>query len=183
MTNSRNFSTWKRTNEKMKRKIFVVLLAFTFSAMALLAENEQRPELTLTLSVQKKVEVTGNDGKPKTEWREVQSTLPNDVLRYTIKYENKGKAEAKNAKIVDAIPPNTAYLSDSAQGENTSIMFSIDGKNFQTPTLLKYRTQQSNGSEIEHVATPDMYSHIQWIVTKPIPSGGSGSVSFSVLVK
>jgi uncharacterized repeat protein (TIGR01451 family) len=167
----------------MQKRFFVMLVVLALSATAALAQVGQKPELVLTLSVQKKVDMTGEDGKPKTEWREVRSTGPGDVLRYTIRYENKGKGEARNAKIVDPIPSNTSYVSGSAGGEGAAIAFTLDGKTFQPPTLLTYRVRQADGTEVEHVATPEMYTHIQWTLIQPVPPGGTGSLSFLVLVQ
>ena len=168
----------------MKRtQFFVVLVVLAFSATAALAQVGLKPELVLTLSVQKEVIVTGEGGKPKTEWQEVQSTGPGDVLKYTIRYENKGKLEARDAKIVDPVPQNTSYISDSAEGEGAEINFSLDGKTFQPAPMLKYRIRMADGSEVEYVATPDMYTHIQWKLKKPVPPGGMGSVIFKVKVQ
>jgi uncharacterized repeat protein (TIGR01451 family) len=168
----------------MKKKHWVAaLLVLGLSVMATLAAIDQKPDLQLALSVLKQATVTGEDGQPKIEWQEVQSTGPRDVLQYTIVYENKGNGEARAAKIVDPIPPNTSYISGSAQGESSAIEFSLDGKSFQPPTLLKFNVKQADGTEVEHVATPDMYTHIQWTLTKPVPSNGKGSLSFQVMVK
>ena len=166
-----------------QKRFFVVLVVIAFSATAALAQVGPKPDLVLTLSVQKKMDVKGEDGKPKTEWQEVQSTGPGDVLQYTIRYENKSKVEARDAKIVDPVPPSTSYINGSAEGVGAAITFSIDGKTFQPPTLLKYRVRQPDGTEVEHVATSDMYSHIQWKLIKPVPPGGTGSVSFQVTVQ
>lgn len=166
-----------------KKGFFVVLVVLAFSASAALAQIGQKPDLVLTLSVQKKFDVKGEDGRPKTEWREVTSTGPGDVLRYTIRYENKGKGEAREAKIVDPIPQNTSYISESAEGEGAGITFSLDGKTFGPPPMLKYRVKQADGTEVEYVATPDMYTHIEWTLKNAVPPGGTGSVSFKVKVQ
>ena len=165
------------------KQFFVVLVVLAFTASAALAQVGQKPELVLSLSAQKEVTVKGEDGKPKTEWQEVQSTAPGDVLMYTIRYENKGKSEARDAKIVDPVPQNTSYISESAEGEGAEITFSLDGKTFGPPPMLTYRVKQADGTEVEHVATPDMYTHIQWKLNKPVPAGGTGSVRFKVKVQ
>ena len=168
----------------MKRNRFLlVLVVLAFTASAALAQIGEKPELMLTLSAQKEVTVPGEDGKPKTEWQEVQSTSPGDELKYTIRYENKGEAEARDAKIVDPVPQNTSYISGTAEGESAEITFSLDGKTFGPPPLLKYRVKQADGTEVEYVATPEMYTHIQWKLNKAVPPGGTGSVSFKVKVQ
>ena len=166
-----------------QKKLFVVLVVLAFSATAALAQIGQKPELVLALSVQKKVDVEGEDGKTKTEWREAQSTTSGDVLMYTIRYENKGDKDARDAKIVDPVPQNTSYLSESAEGEGAEITYSLDGKTFGFPPTLTYQIRQADGTVVEHVATPDMYTHIQWKLKKPVPPGGTGSVSFQVKVQ
>jgi uncharacterized repeat protein (TIGR01451 family) len=173
----------KGGREMKRRQFFVLLVLLGFTASAALAQVGQKPDLELTLSAQKEVIVPGEDGKPKTEWQEVQSTGPGDVLKYTIRYENKGKAEARDAKIVDPVPQNTSYISDSAEGEGVEITFSLDGKTFGPPPLLTYRVKQADGTEVVYVATPDMYTHIQWKLKKAVPPGGTGRVSFQVKVR
>jgi len=168
----------------MKRNRFLLgLVVLAFTASAALAQIGEKPELVLTLSVQKEVIVMDEEGKPKTDWQEVKSTGPGDVLKYTIRYENKGKVEARAAKVVDPIPANTSYISGSAKGEGAAISFSLDGKTFRPPPMLTYRVRQADGTEVEYVANPEMYSHIQWQLTKPVPPEGSGSVSFQVMVR
>ena len=168
----------------MKRKGFLVaLVVLAFTASAAFAQVGQKPELVLSLSAHKEVTVTGEDGKPKAEWQEVQSTGPGDELMYTIRYENKGDTEARDAKIVDPVPQNTSYISGSAEGEGAEITFSLDGKTFGPPPMLTYRLMQADGTEVEYTATPDMYTHIQWKLNKPVPPGGTGSVRFKVKVQ
>jgi len=166
-----------------RRRLFVVIAVLALTATAALAQIGEKPDLVLTLSVHKEVVVTGEDGKPKTEWQEVQSTGPGDVLKYTIRYENKGKAEARGAKVVDPVPQGTSYVSGSAVGEGMDITFSLDGKIFLPPPLLTYRVRKADGTEVEYVATPEMYTHVQWALPKPVPPGGTGSVSLQVKVQ
>jgi len=168
----------------MKFKGWVPLfLAIALSATAALAQIGEKPELVLTLLAQKEMTVKDQDGKPKTEWQEVQSTQPGDVLRYMIRYENKGKGEAKDATFVDPVPQGTIYIGESAEGEGAEITFSIDGKTFRQATLLTYQVRRADGTVTEHVATPEMYTHVQWKLSKPVPPGGTGSVSLKVVVR
>jgi uncharacterized repeat protein (TIGR01451 family) len=105
------------------------------------------------------------------------------VLRYTIHYINKGSAEARNAVIVDPVPEGTSYIGNSAEGESSFITFSLDGKTFQSPPMLTYRVKQEDGTEKEYRATPEMYTHINWKLFKPVSPGGSGILNFRVKVK
>ena len=159
-----------------------VLLALVAAVPAARAQSGEKPELVLTLSAQKEAAVKGPDGKTTTEWREVKTGNPGDVVRYTIVYRNGGKSEARDAVIVDPVPKGTTYIPGSAAGEGAEIAFSIDGKTFQAPTQLKYKVRRPDGSEAELLASPDMYTHIRWTISKPVPPEGKGAVSFKVKV-
>ncbi len=163
--------------------VLTVLAILASTAEMLLAADPAKPQLAMTLVVQKEAIVRDADGKEKTEWREVRESWPGDVLRYTVAYKNIGKAEARGARIVDPVPAGTSYVPGSAEGKETVITFSIDGKSFREPGQLIRKVRRADGAEIDQVATPEMYTHIQWTLLKPVPAGGMGSVSFRVKVK
>lgn len=168
----------------------VLLAAAFFAAMFLLvwaayapAADPAKPELALTLSASKEVTVKDAEGKTKAEWQEVREANPGDIVMYTITYRNVGTVEAREARVVDPIPSETTYVSGSAEGKDAAITFSLDGKTFQDPPLLRYKVRQADGTEAEYQATPEMYTHIQWKLLKPVPPGGTGAMSFKAKVK
>ncbi len=165
-----------------RRRLFVVIAVLALTATAALAQIGEKPELVLTLMAQKEVVTIGTDGTPQTAYQEARNTKPGDVLKYTIRYQNAGKAEARGAKILDPVPQSTSYVGGSAEGENADLLFSLDGKTFRHPEQLTYKVRQSDGTEVEYIATPDMYTHVQWILRQPVPPGGEGMVSFKVKV-
>lgn len=165
------------------QRLHLLLIAIMVASLPALASAEEKPNLVLTLEAHKQVIVKDEEGKTWIEWKEVDSTDPGDVLKYTVTYTNEGKIEARDAVIVDPIPAGTVYVSDSAEGKDSSITYSLDGKAFQSAPLLRYKVKQSDGSEVEYKATPDMYTHIKWKLAKPVPAGGVGTVSFKVKVK
>lgn len=167
-------------HKKTKKLLFLAL------AMALaptLAQAEDKPNLTLKIAAQKEVVVKGEDGKPKIEWQDITDANPGDVIRYTVHYANSGKAEVRDAVIADPVPPSTSYIPDTAEGKGAVITYSLDGKTFQSAPMLTYKVKQPDGTEVEYKATPDMYTHLRWKLTKPVPAGGTGAVSFKVKVK
>jgi len=174
-----------RMNGKQKWG-FVPLIALALLVLAaevLLAADPAKPELALTLVVRKEVAVQDASGAARTEWREVRESRPGDTLMYTVAYRNAGKAEARQARIVDPVPEGAVYVPGSAEGKDTAITYSIDGKAFREPGKLTYKVRRVDGSQEEQIATPEMYSHIQWTLTKPVPPGGTGTVSFKVRVR
>jgi uncharacterized repeat protein (TIGR01451 family) len=173
----------------MKRKRMLVAALIVAAALHLvvganaLAADPAKPELALTLTAQKEVTVKDVEGKAKVEWREVTDVQPGDIVKYTITYRNVGTVEARDGQVVDPVPKETTYISGSAEGKDAAITFSLDGKAFHDPPLLKYKVRQADGTDAEYEATPGMYTHIQWKLLKPVPPGGAGSMSFKAKVK
>ena len=171
---------WKRMF--MVASIVAAALHLIGAANAL-AADPAKPQLALTLTAQKEVTVKDAEGKTKMEWQEVKEANPGDIVKYTIMYKNVGTVEARDGRVVDPIPKDTTYVSGSAEGKDAAITFSLDGKTFQDPPLLKYKVRQADGSEAEYGATPEMYTHIQWKLLKPVPPGGAGAMSFKAKVR
>ena len=165
------------------KKGFLLLIMAVMLTLPSLAAAQAKSELVLKLTAQKEVTVKDADGKIRIEWHAAEKTNPGDVLKYTIAYTNTGKVEARNAVINDPVPEGTTYIANSAEGKNTEISFSIDGKKFEAPTMLTYKVKQPDGTVTEHRAGPEMYTHIRWKVMKPVNPGESGTVSFKVTVK
>jgi len=163
--------------------IQLLVVAGIMAALPGLALAKEMPDLDLKLSVEKKVVLSNAEGETRTEWREVRNLKPGDMLKYTITYTNTSTTEARDAVIVDSVPFRSEYVNDSAAGKNTEITFSLDGNVFQPPALLKYRVTAPGTPEQEFSATPEMYTHIRWPITKPVPTGGAGKVSFKVILK
>lgn len=161
----------------------LLMLAVSMSTLPVLALAKEMPDLDLKLRVEKRVVLSNAEGETRTEWREVKSLKPGDMLKYTIMYTNTSTTEARDAVIVDSVPFRSAYVSSSAKGKNTEITFSLDGKEFQSPALLKYKAKGPDTQEQELLATPEMYTHIRWQITKPVPTGGTGKVSFKAILK
>lgn len=172
-------------NGKRKLLVAAALAAALLASIAAVAPaaDPARPELTLTVEVRKEAIVKDAEGKEKAEWREARDVRPGDVLKYTVAYRNGGRTEARGARIVDPVPKETVYIPGSAEGKDAAIAFSIDGKSFREPELLKRKVRRADGTEGEEQAPPEMYTHIQWTLPKAVPPGGGGTVSFKVRVK
>jgi uncharacterized repeat protein (TIGR01451 family) len=160
----------------------IATVAVSVWATGAAAADPAKPELAHTLTAQKEAAVKDAEGKTKVEWQEVKDVKPGDILKYTITYRNVGTVEARDGRVVDPVPKETSYVSGSAEGKDAAITFSLDGKTFQEPPLLKYKVRQADGTAVEYEATPEMYTHIQWKLLKPVPPGGTGSMSFKAKV-
>jgi len=92
------------------------------------------------------------------------STVPGDLLTYTVVYTSAGSTDAYNAIIMDPVPASTVYVSGSAVGPGTIIEFSHDG-----------------GISYDGLETAPV-THIRWTITTPLAPGDSGTLSFQTLV-
>ena len=108
---------------------------------------------------------------------------PSQVIEYVLTSKNVSKAALAKVTLLGPIPENTSYLAKSAtQAKGLVPVFSIDkGKTFQ-PEPVKYKVKLPDGKEAEKVATPDMYTHVRWVVGS-IKAGESSKLRYRVSVK
>lgn len=110
-------------------------------------------------------------------------TRPGDVIRYTLTATNRGREPAHNVEVVDPIPAGTEYVLGSAKGKGARISYSIDsGRFYQQPPVV-YEFRLPDGSIEKRPAPADLYTHVKWTITQPIPPGGSVPITLQVRVK
>ena len=149
-------------NNTIKLKHRNAFLLAAVASMAILsapAIAAQEGHLKVTSKVQKMVVVTKNDGNKAYEFLPAAKVLPGETVQYNTYYENIGNQAADNINIVNPIPKHLVYLPNSAQGQNTNIVFSVDGgKHYGKAGTLKVR-----GSDGKlYPAKPSNYTHIKW---------------------
>lgn len=161
---------------KIRGVLGLVLLAFSSLVFA-------APQVTLEVLAEKDVVEVNKKGKEIKKRVVAKDTVPGDVLFYTISYKNSGDETAINVQIDNPIPAGTVYQDQSAGGENSQVLFSIDaGKSFKTASNLTYEVKDEKGKVKTQAALPEQYNVIRWVVAD-IPANGKGSVGFSVVVK
>jgi uncharacterized repeat protein (TIGR01451 family) len=163
----------------MHKFLSMITLAVLLSLPSLALAASQ---VSVAITAEKEVTsvVNGQNVTKKVPANDVESR---NVIFYTLSYVNSGNEPATNANLDDPIPQGTTYVSGSAYGESAEILFSIDGgKSFRKPSLLSYEISLPNGKTEKHVATPEEYTHIRWVI-KSISAGSKGKVGFQVRVK
>lgn len=166
-----------------KQKVLIVV--FFLAAFCLMGNGlagAEPPRLELKTMVEKETRVK-KKGQGVTERSPAVKTMPGDVLIYTIAYSNAGQAPAVDARIVNPVPARTVLIPESAAGQDTTVLFSTDGgETWQKPPVMM-KSKRSGGVVESRPASPEQYTHIQWIVKKPVLPGQSGRVSFRTTVK
>lgn len=130
------------------------------------------------------IEVTQTNADGKTEVKRLDATkknvAPGQTVIFTNYYTYTGDKPATDVVIKNPVPEHMLYVDGTAEGKGTKIEFSVDkGKTYATADKLKIKT--ADGKE-RRAAAAD-YTHIRWIIEKPLQKGGKGSVSFMARVK
>ena len=124
--------------------------------------------------------VTDDNGAEQMQLVRATNVVPGQKVLFTIAYNNTGDQPAENVTITNPVPEHMAYVDDSAAGDNTSILFSVDGgESFAAASDL----QVSNADGTQRPASTSDYTHARWIVGSDIAPGASGTVQFTATVK
>ena len=167
----------KITNIKNISSIVIAFLGFAFISSYALAESDA---VKFTNKALKQVITTNDKGEKEFSYVEPELALPDDVILYSIVFENIGKEVINDIVVNDPVPNNTKYRMNSAAGKDTKITFSIDGgKNFGNPEDLVVKDKSGRS----WVAKPEEYTHIRWAYGKALAPGDKGEVSFKTTIK
>lgn len=140
------------------------------------------PLLDLKTTIEKETVVI-RDGKEVEERMPAGETGPGDVLVFNIDYVNTGNAEAVDAAIINPVPEGVIYILESAGGEDAEVTCSIDdGYSWHRPPVM-VRIMNAEGKEETRPAAADQYTHVRWVIKKPVQPGISGRVSFKATVE
>ncbi len=120
------------------------------------------------------------NGEEKITYEDVSVVLPGDAIKYLITYSNVGTSQVESIVLKSQIPPNLLYTEQSAESENASVQYSIDGgATFADREDLVVITPEGE----ERPAEASDLTNIIWNVKDPIAAGSSDSVSFRATVK
>jgi uncharacterized repeat protein (TIGR01451 family) len=145
--------------------------------MTLFQSTPGLAEVILENTVKKIESTVTSSGVVEQQLVAVDSVLPGDELRYTIRFSNQSTqaAEAGSIVITNPLPEGTRYIEGSAAGLDAVIVFSLDGKNFAPAGTLML--------EAEGASVPADYRAIRWTFGPQLAAGESGSVSFDIRIQ
>ena len=142
-----------------------------------------KPEIVVTMEAKKEITIVHEDGTKEVKIVPAETISPGEVIIYEVKYENRGNESANDVVIDNPVPSGTAYIPESASGQNSDLSFSIDGgKSYKKPSLLSYTITNQDGTSEKRLATPERYTNIRWKI-KEIAKGENGKINYSVRVK
>lgn len=158
--------------------IMIILL------LPLSAGAQAQEKGSIELKSVSEVEVVTTNAAGRKEVKRVDTgkaaIVPGDTVVFTTVYRNIGAKPAEKVVITNPVPEHTLYLDKSAGGKGAAIDFSADGgRSYAAPDKLTAKDAQG---KVRKAVAAD-YTHIRWSLTKPVPPGGKGSVSFKAKIK
>lgn len=109
---------------------------------------------------------------------------PNDVIEYRVTYRNARDDAIQSIFITDPIPTGSQYIEESAtKPSGGRVEFSIDGgRSFKEwPITIERRT--SDGRTLVEQATPDMVTHIRWIISQEVVPEREITLTYRTFIK
>lgn len=109
---------------------------------------------------------------------------PKDLIEYRLTYINQGVDPVRNVYITDPIPTGTLYVVESATHPlDGRVEFSVDSGNTYTDWPVLIKKKMSDGSEKVVEATPDMVTHIRWVVRDALAPSKVITLSYRTTIK
>lgn len=109
---------------------------------------------------------------------------PKDVIEYRLTYKNTSESAVANVAIVDPIPAGMRYIAASATDIRAGrVEFSINhGKSFHSWPVMRTVTAP-DGTKKTVEATPDMVTHVRWVMAEALDPSKKISVSYRASIK
>ncbi len=152
-------------------RLFAFLMALIAPSAVLAASN-----VTLQSAVFVEKSVADAQGRSRVVLEEPKLVTPGDKLVFILAYRNAGDAPASDFVVTNPLPTAVAY-----QGANDSAaLVSVDGgRNWGSLSNLKIR----EGDGRWRGARPEDVTHVRWTLSKAIPAGAQGKLSFRGVVR
>lgn len=164
---------------KIKWLIPGALVAFGISMEFSMASINGSP-ITITSQVNELVQQVDANGQPRLVAVKPDRIVPGDRIMYTTQVTNNGGKASDNIVITNPIPEHVRYLGGTAQGNNFTIVYSVDGgNNWGQPEQLQVR--QADGTVRQ--ADPAEYTHIRWQYRAALQPAEAQQISFQALLK
>jgi uncharacterized repeat protein (TIGR01451 family) len=164
-------------------RIRIVLPLAALGASVLLsvnafAQSAERGCIALKTVAELRQSYVDEMGKSATRLVPIAKVVPGDEVVWTITASNVCAKPAADVAITNAVPAHMHYLGDTAFGPGADIEFSLDGKSFAAPEALLVAAADGT----KRPARADEYSHIRWVLGRPMGPSESLIVRYRAVV-
>lgn len=109
-------------------------------------------------------------GQEVRHWTPAGRLSAGDEVHYTIRVRNPGKAPVRDVVVTKRLPYGVHYLRGSAAGPACVVQFSVDGG----ASFIA----SADGTRASRKHSPADYTHVRWILTKPLAPGATALLRF-----
>jgi uncharacterized repeat protein (TIGR01451 family) len=142
------------------------------------AQSTERGCIELKTTAELTQSYVDDNGKNATRLVPAAKVVPGDQVVWTIVASNVCAKPAADVAITNAVPEHMHYVGDTAFGPGAAIEFSLDGKSFATPQALTVPVADGG----KRAARADEYSHIRWVLGRPIGPSETLMVRYRAVV-
>jgi uncharacterized repeat protein (TIGR01451 family) len=141
------------------------------------AEVTASGPLETTIEVQKLEVKEDSAGEEVRRWIAADRLNAGDEIHYTVRIRNAGKQPVDSIVVTKRLPFGVRYLRNSASGPAAEVQFSIDGgRTFATPDALSRAA--SEGRKTARRALEGEYTHVRWVLSKPLRPNSTAMLRF-----
>ena len=106
------------------------------------------------------------DGTTEKRFVEARRLRAGEEVHYTIRVRNAGKEPVQDVVVTKRLPYGVDYVRGSAAGPSCEVRFSAD-----------------NGTTFSSAATSGEYTHVRWIMSRPLAPGSTALLRFRAIFR
>jgi uncharacterized repeat protein (TIGR01451 family) len=145
----------------------------------IVAEVTGSGPLETAIEVQRLEIGEGPHGQEIRRWVPATRLNAGDEVHYTVRVRNPGKTQVESIVVTKRLPFGVRYLRGSAVGPAAEVQFSLDGgKTFATAEQL---SQAAGGKQGARKALEGDYSHVRWVLTRPLGPSSTALLRFRAI--
>jgi uncharacterized repeat protein (TIGR01451 family) len=131
--------------------------------------------LVATITAEILREQEGPGGKRVRTWEPATHLVAGEEIYYTIRVRNPGKQPVTGVTVTKRLPFGVLYKRGSAVGPACEVQFSIDGGTQFAPAD---RLGAANGDKPGRKVPVSEYTHVRWILSRPLAPGATALLRF-----
>jgi uncharacterized repeat protein (TIGR01451 family) len=148
-------------------------------SLANLAHAQDKGCIELKTIAESEQEYVNDAGQKSKRLVPASKVVPGDEVIWTITAKNICEKAADSIVIANPVPEQMNYVANSAVGIGADITYSLDGKDFKSPTVLT--VGDANGAV--RPARADEFRAVRWTYKNAFAPGATAFVRYRALVK
>jgi uncharacterized repeat protein (TIGR01451 family) len=160
---------------------FAILLLAVLALPAAASTDPDLPVATASGPVQVAAVVErlrhtrGRDGTISGEFVAPGRVRAGEELHYTIRVHNPGAKPVRDVRVTKRLPFGVRYVEGSAVGPSVKAEFSADGGTHFGPAR---ELRVAAAGQAERPADPGDYTHVRWVLQRPLAPGATALLRF-----